>query len=265
MGRSSGRGSRISTVSRREYLIGNESSGKMTSPPDGRYVRQVNLSGVEIPVLIRRCKRKTMALHVHRDSSVEMRVPLKCAWVDIDAFLESRLSWIEKSRHELAQLPDPVIREYRQGSTHAWLGARYPLDLERGRPNLVTKTADAIVVRCSKPEKESLVASHLHRWYRLQGERFFRERIRICRKRFRTCPEHRVLVVRRMKARWGSCSRTGEICLNSVLMEKPVPVIDFVITHELCHLRFFSHGRAFYGLLDVVMPDWREREKRLLY
>ena len=63
-----------------------------------------------------------------------------------------------------------------------------------------------------------------------------------------------------MKARWGSCSSAGEICLNLLLMKAGLQQIDFVIAHELCHLTHFAHNASFYALLDEVMPDWKERE-----
>ena len=66
-----------------------------------------------------------------------------------------------------------------------------------------------------------------------------------------------------MKRRWGSCSGTGRILLNTELVKAPVHCIDYVITHELCHLRFASHGPEFYRLLDRLMPDWRQRKERL--
>ena len=69
--------------------------------------------------------------------------------------------------------------------------------------------------------------------------------------------------IRKMKARWGSCSSQGELCFNSLLMQKDEALIDLVIVHELCHLRHFNHNRAFYKLLGNVLPDWQEREKML--
>jgi predicted metal-dependent hydrolase len=63
-----------------------------------------------------------------------------------------------------------------------------------------------------------------------------------------------------MKSRWGSCSSEGEVCFNLLLMQAGLPQIDFVIAHELCHIRHFAHNASFYALLEEVMPDWKERE-----
>ena len=66
-----------------------------------------------------------------------------------------------------------------------------------------------------------------------------------------------------MRSRYGSCSHRGAITLNRRLMATPLACIDYVLIHELCHLRHFAHDRAFYALLETMLPDWRERKSRL--
>jgi predicted metal-dependent hydrolase len=69
--------------------------------------------------------------------------------------------------------------------------------------------------------------------------------------------------VRAMKTRWGSCSASGRLLLNSQLIELPSSAIDYVIAHELCHLRVAKHGARFDRLLARLMPDWRDRQETL--
>ena len=66
-----------------------------------------------------------------------------------------------------------------------------------------------------------------------------------------------------MAKRWGSCSRAGRILLNPELVTAPKDCIDYVIVHELCHLKEHNHSPAYYRLLDRVMPSWQERKRRL--
>ena len=66
-----------------------------------------------------------------------------------------------------------------------------------------------------------------------------------------------------MKRRWGSCTKSGRILLNLLLIQTSPPCIDYVITHELCHLIEHNHTSAFYQLLDRAMPDWRKRKRKL--
>ena len=71
------------------------------------------------------------------------------------------------------------------------------------------------------------------------------------------------LEIRRMKSRWGSCTRAGKITLNLRLMHVAKTEIDYVIVHELCHLVEHNHSKRYYALLDRMLPDWREHRQRL--
>jgi predicted metal-dependent hydrolase len=101
-------------------------------------------------------------------------------------------------------------------------------------------------------------------WYRSHSRRVFEERLSVCFPRVEPLgiayPE---IAVREMKLRWGSCTAGGRILLNVKLIQVPKDLIDYVIIHELCHLKEHNHSPAFYVLLDRVLPDWRERRVRL--
>lgn len=72
------------------------------------------------------------------------------------------------------------------------------------------------------------------------------------------------LAYRKMKSQWGSCQpTTGRICINVVLALYPPECLEYVVVHELTHLRVPGHGREFHELMDRVMPDWRERRAKL--
>lgn len=69
--------------------------------------------------------------------------------------------------------------------------------------------------------------------------------------------------MRKMRRRWGSCRVDGCITLNTALASLPTHLVDYVVLHELCHVREMNHSRAFYALLKQAMPDYRTREKEL--
>ena len=72
------------------------------------------------------------------------------------------------------------------------------------------------------------------------------------------------LAFRNMTSKWGSCQpETGRICINTRLALYPPECLEYVVVHELCHLRHANHGAAFWGLMDKVMPDWRVRQNKL--
>ena len=67
-----------------------------------------------------------------------------------------------------------------------------------------------------------------------------------------------------MKSRWGSCNTSKkQVLLNTELIKAPTHGIEYVIMHELCHLKHPNHDNKFYGFLNIVMPDWKQRKERL--
>ena len=101
------------------------------------------------------------------------------------------------------------------------------------------------------PSDSARVQALLRGWFRERAEHVFRERSEVCRKHVATFGiEHPGdFTQRRMKKRWGSCSKDGRILLNTQLVGAPKTCIDYVIVHELCHVVHHNHSKAFYDLL----------------
>ncbi len=218
----------------------------------------------EVPVRIVRMRRKTMAIHVFADRPVELRAPLKCPWSEINAFLESRLGWINESLATLAVQCPPRPPQYTDGESHSFMGRSLRLSLIEGKTLHVGAVGNEMLVRCRDTSDNVRVEDAIARFYRTEALKLLPARVQLCRERFQDDLPVKAVTVRKMRARWGSCSSAGEICLNTQLIQKSLAAIDFVVTHELCHLRHFPHNKSFYALMDKVMPDWREREKLLV-
>ena len=213
---------------------------------------------------IKRQRRKTMALHVLSDATVEARVPNWVASGEVRSFVEERADWVLQQRQLM--LEKLALRpSYREGDLHPFLGMRLPLVLSQGRSH-VDFIDQALHVRIGEPADAALVKSSLDRWYRHQAEWLFTERLEHCYQQFdginpaKAFPE---LKIRKMRSRWGSCSSSGVITLNAMLVQMPLECIDFVVTHELCHLWELNHSPRFYQLLNSVMPQWRLYEERV--
>jgi predicted metal-dependent hydrolase len=124
--------------------------------------------------------------------------------------------------------------------------------LLRGRLEVSTRSRDAEVVR-----------RLLDAWYRLRAEEVFAQRITACAAKaswITAIPGFRLLT---MRTQWGSCSPKGELLLNPLLVKAPGPCVEYVVFHELCHLKEHNHSKRFYELLGALLPDWQTWKSEL--
>lgn len=222
-----------------------------------------------------RAERATLGLHVHPSGRVEVRAPLEAAAADVRARVRRRARWILRNQRMFAELVQAQPeKEYVSGETHRYLGRQYRLKVfgtgegkaieGGGYPEGVRLVGRYFEVRSSRPDDPGRTRELLERWYREKAERKLRERFEqgcALMARYGVAMPH--LQIRRMERRWGSCTPSGRVLLNSRLVFAPTGCIDYVILHELCHLVHPHHGRDFYDLLSRVMPDWEGRKRRL--
>ena len=160
---------------------------------------------------------------------------------------------------------DNVITQKRfvDGELHYFLGKQYPININISSKNSIVFQDNVIRISTKSPD---LVESLLDRWYLEQAKRIFQEiAIPLVKQmeKYNVAPTS--FSIRKMKTRWGSCSRKGSISLNLHLVKLPEQCIKEVILHELCHLVHFNHSKEFYALMTAEMPDWKVWKKELRF
>lgn len=213
-------------------------------------------------------KRKTLGISVNPDSSVEVTAPLSRSRDEVLAAVQRRARWIVKQQDRFALLDRRESRrEYVSGETHGYLGRQYLLKVipvESKGAEQVKLIGPHLQVFSSQPANSERVKMQLERWYRERARVKFAERLDRCLEHVRKYgivgPDLKIV---KMLRRWGSCTKSGSILLNLHLIQAPTHCIDYVITHELCHLKIMKHDRAFIELLTAIMPDWQLRKERL--
>ena len=224
----------------------------------------VKYGTTEIDFSVIKTDRKTLSIEVYPDLSVQVVAPKTASVKDIKAKVLKRASWVVKQKQYFEQfLPKIPKRQYVSGETHYYLGRRYVLKIKVSDENSVKLKAGNIIVSCKKntPDK---VKHLLTQWYYSHAEKRFKD---IFNKVFDTFSMHNLnypqLEFKRMKNRWGSCTTSGKIILNTEIIKTPVKCIEYVITHEICHLVHHNHSKAFYQLLNEKMPDWEKWKTKL--
>lgn len=220
----------------------------------------------EIKFQLRRSSRKTLAIHVHPDLTVDVVAPADAPLERIYAKVRERARWILSQLRYFTQfLPRTPERQYLPGETHRYLGRQYRLKVEEGSPGGVKLTRGFLTVTSPSPGDQAVTRKLVEAWFLAHARERYAERLEACLKPF---PEPEVvrptgLLIRELAGRWGSMTPAGRLVLNRRLIQAPVGCIDYVIVHELCHREHAHHGPAFWQLLDRVMPDWERRKVRL--
>lgn len=211
--------------------------------------------------------RQTLAIEVHPDCRVLVRAPIGCPESLIAERVQKRAAWISRQLAEFERyLPRTPARQYVNGESHHYLGRQYRLKVVSSNAGGVKLTRGQLLVDLpGEPDPESRsdrVKALLHRWYLDRAKRVFSDVLNASLVNFRgaKCPR---LIVRTMGSRWGSLSGSGNMTLNVHLVRAPRSCIEYVVTHELCHIERRDHDAQFFKLLSQVMPDWQQRKQRL--
>jgi predicted metal-dependent hydrolase len=237
-----------------------------------RYVHGQNVNGLRdrksrrfaiadetMMVRVRESARaRTARIIVGPRRPLEVIVPRGTSDAEVDELLEEKRGWVERKvavAREIAARP-PQLGLERPGSI--WLGGE-ELFVERrnGQRSIATLSEGRLVVAGSH---EAAPAS-VKRWYRREARRRIEEVA--AREAERLGLSFRSIAIRDPRTRWGSCSRKGNLSFSWRLAVAPPEILEYVVVHELCHLREPSHQKAFWRLLSAARPGWQEQARWL--
>ncbi len=208
---------------------------------------------------------KKVRIHVHPNSHIEVEVPEECSLAELNQAIRKRARWIAKQLEAVRQVRAHTLpREYVSGETHFYIGRRFQLcvteskempsnvKLHAGRIEVITRSTDPASVR-----------RRLNDWYKAKSADYFQRRLELVTGNISWLERTPPFKLVPMKKQWGSCSPSGVIHLNPWLIRAPVDCIDYVITHELCHLREHNHSKKYYELLQRHHPNWQHVKAKI--
>jgi len=206
-----------------------------------------------------------VAIHVNPDGSVSVDAPHGLDDMSIRNAVQKRARWVSNHVKEAHQRYAHVRpKEYVSGEQVLYLGRRYmlkviPVDC---KPAAVRLIGNRLEVETKSGETKD-IRGRVRAWYRVKGRDYLSRRLDAVTKSLpwvNTTPPFRLLD---MSRQWGSCSPSGEIILNPHLIKAPRPCIDYVLVHELAHLKHHDHGADFWKLIDAHAGDWRKAKHHL--
>ena len=211
---------------------------------------------IEIHKLVR-SKRRTIALIVERDGSLTVRAPKRAAVMDIQSFILEKQGWILRTRERFMSLKEVPKKEYKDGDTFLYLGNMYGLSLVKPqRPALKFENGFTL-----GNTAQSSGERFFTQWYKEQAYKVIAERVRVFSDQYGFVPKQ--VKISSARTRWGSCSPDGILNFTWRLVMAPLDVIDYVVVHELAHLRVKNHSSRFWREVERIMPEYKDRRKWL--
>ena len=207
-------------------------------------------------------QRKTLSICVNPDSSVCLKAPIDATLEQIQQKVHKRACWILKQKRFFESFGTSTTkRQYISGESHLYLGRQYMLRVKESNVNAVHYQNNIIEIECRHKKDAGIL---LQTWYRQRANVKFQEYAQPIIEQFSIYGvKPQSLSIKKMDKRWGYCTIDGHITLNPRLICAPRCCIEYVITHELCHLIYRSHNKEFYALLTKEMPHWEKWKNKL--
>jgi predicted metal-dependent hydrolase len=207
----------------------------------------------------RSTRRTTLGLTVDRGGELVLHAPDGSASDELARWTRSKLLWVHRkllSRAESApQLAEP---KFVSGENFTFLGRNYRLKLLRDA-SAPLEFDGRYFLLCARARQDA--TKHFRAWYVRTGREWLSRRVELLSRKIAAVPSR--VSVRDLGYRWGSCGKNGALYFNWRLLQLPPRVIDYVIAHELAHLREPHHAPEFWRILDRSLPDWRDRNEEL--
>jgi predicted metal-dependent hydrolase len=211
-----------------------------------------------------RSKRKTIAILVRDDGKVIVRAPLRAPERVIKAFIESKSGWINEKKALALQRVVLPARQFSNGEKFWLLGTQIPLRVVENQSTTLTLHDEFLLSRKAQTQALKL----FEKWYKTRALQVLSERVDLYTARHGF--QYEKLRITSARTRWGSCSSRGTLSFTWRLVMAPLEVVDYVVIHELAHLKIKNHSALFWAEVARLMPayksgrDWLKKNGRLL-
>lgn len=206
-------------------------------------------------------KIRSIILKIKGVGNVEVSAPNRIADEKIIQFVDSKIDWIKKNENKVQDHLDKVSKKgFFNGEIHYFLGEEYKIEIHDSKNYIVKKFEDRIILQI--PEATSIGARErlLNSWYLSQLKEIVEDSFK--KWELKTGLIKSKLIYEKMRGKWGFCNfKTKLISINTEIIKKDRDFIDYVVLHEICHLKIPNHGPEFKKLLNTYLPNWKKIQK----
>lgn len=218
--------------------------------------------------LIRKPNKKDISITVDLHEGVQVIAPDSVSQERLDEILYQKAPWILKKQYAFREMEDEAAPlEFLSGEKIRYLGRAYRLKVTKrnsDQPSLLFKNGRFLAtlpLGYSQEQQTEELKRLCIDWYKAQGTSKLKERLKRYSKLTELTPSS--VVLKDQEKRWGSCTKKGELLINWRIMMAPLRIVDYVLVHEMAHLKVPDHSEAFWSYLRSIMPDYEERKEWL--
>ncbi len=227
--------------------------------------RSIQLDNRKIKYIVNRRKRKTIGISITIDEGLKIATPLHLTERQIQEVIQKKASWILKKLDALEKL-DTTKKEYENGEKFLYLGKEYILNKikisDMVMPRIDIEDTHIMIYGSSDTlAQKNMMKKIIISWYIEQANHILPERMKLLCEKTKIYPEK--VRIKDQRSRFGSCSTKRNINLNWRLIMAPMEVLDYVIVHELCHLNEMNHSKAFWALVESIVPEYKKHREWL--
>ncbi len=210
--------------------------------------RKITLSDTELEYTLDRGKRKNSYLCIS-EGALTVKAPLKFPVTQVERFISEKEQWIKL---KLSQTKTRLKKQlsFNNADIIFILGEPFTLEITSATKNSVEINGEKLAVKIKKGEAQPLVEKFLLELSQKEILESARRMISL------TGLKPQKITIKKLNKSWGRCSSKGEISLSRSLIHYPQKSIDYVVLHELCHLKHLNHSKQFWGLVRGFMPDF---------
>ena len=202
-----------------------------------------------------RSKRRTLSLEINESAEVIVRAPLKMPKEIIERFIYEKRIWIDEKLNVL-QAKQKEETKFEQGESFLYLGVNYKLDITDTVFNFFNGEKFSLSIR-DKNSAEKI----FKKWYKERAKIVITERVDYFSKYMQL--EYKNIKITSAAKRWGSCSGYNNLNFTWRLIMAPMNIIDYVVVHELAHIRQKNHSKKFWAIVEKYIPDYKLKRKWL--
>ncbi len=217
-------------------------------------------NGETIEYQIEHRARKTVGLKITDDGLI-VHAPKRIFQFQLQELLQEKSNWIIKKLAAREQNYVPPIR-WQDGETLQLLGNPFTLfAIQHSKNKQPQFDHDSLTIATPEPDNTDLIQRKVIQWYKKQALTDFSRRLEILAAKLNVATPP--LKLSNAQSRWGSCSSRGDIRLNWRLLQAPPHIINYVICHELAHLKEMNHSAKFWAVVESIFPEYKAAEKEL--